>query len=164
MWGRYTLGNALAANPHTRGCAVVTTIGDVNPIEYGGGYLFLCKDRGRSDYHLEYTHGTESEEAAEGLSEYEPAYSRVPLTLYRVDLPDDVWGDHSWAKVEDIAQSMGADPEELRRAGSSPDPRERAYALESIAGHWGWHELDNYPLSMTVSELRKRWYRALRSP
>ena len=164
MWGKYMLGSALAENPHTRGCHVVTTVGDVNPIEYGGGYLFLCKVSGQSNYVVEYTHGTENEPAAEGLSEYEPAYSRVPLVLYRVDLPENVWEWHSWADPNDVATSIDADPAELRRAGSSPDPRERLYALEAIAGHWGWNELDHYPLSMTVSDLRKRWYRALRSP
>jgi len=31
------------------------------------------------------------------------------------------------------------------------------WATEAIAGMWGWYELDNYPITLTVAELGERW-------
>jgi hypothetical protein len=46
---------------------------------------------------------------------------------------------------------------ELRDAFTSTNPMERAMAYETWAGHYGWHELDNYPLSLTRAEVEKRY-------
>lgn len=136
---------ALMPNPSIR--RKVGNIGDVNPIEYGGGFVF----KNEYGYFVEYTHGMESDcPDVEKLS-------RCELALYSVPVPDDVFSDHDWVKVEEVARTIGADPEELRKAGSSNNVMERVRALEDIASHWGWNELDHYPQTVKASELKRRW-------
>jgi hypothetical protein len=46
---------------------------------------------------------------------------------------------------------------ELRRYGTSPDPRARASCYEAVGSYHGWGELDSYPEQYTEWELEERW-------
>lgn len=192
------------------------SIGDVNPIEYGGGYVF--EDKGQQPW-IEYTYGLEDEpelsvrnttldtwferdrahvalyvkpefgpddkgdlivewwdeDVAQAVEDgfldprdwHGSAFSYAqdmdllaglqPVQVYRIDVEDDVFSYHDWAKIEDIARGLGQDPEELLASGRSHKIMDRAWATETIAAYYGWHELDQYPETFTVAELEKRW-------
>lgn len=42
-------------------------------------------------------------------------------------------------------------------AGKLRTAQARALAVQDAANHHGWHNFDNYPLTLTVGELKKRW-------
>jgi len=129
----------------------ITSVGDVNPIEYGGGFVY-SEDGNRW---IEYTSGVEDVEDAP--MEGDPGYEDIKLTVYLVAVEDDVFGWHSWAKIADIARTSGYAKQDLKAAGKSSKLRDRVWATEAIAGMWGWYELDNYPITLTVAELGERW-------
>lgn len=189
----------------------IGSLGDVNPIEYGGGFVF--KSPGDTPW-IEYTDGLS--DGAEGLLPFhetridtffergdarvslldpdgntivewvgddvavaiedgfldphdwhESAYKYAkdtdlleehsPVTVYRVDVPDDIWKYHDWVDIDDISSTVGQGPEDVEKLGTSRKIMDRVWVLEIIASTWGWHELDHYPLQLTPKELEKRW-------
>ena len=72
----------------------------------------------------------------------------MPVTVYRVPVPDDVYAEHNW---------VNAVTDEERAQGRSPDVRVRAEQLAAIAMHHGWIELDQYPLTLSAEEVTKRY-------
>lgn len=115
------------------------TIGDVNPIEYGGGIIF------DDEYYptLEYTHGLEADGEA--------------LCIYRVNLDADIFDFHDWVDYEDLALAMEISTDELLVIRNSNCPLARASVIEAIGHLYGWGELDWYPLTMSEQELAQRW-------
>lgn len=136
------------------------SVGDVNPIDYGGGYIFSSPESGGP--HLEYFEGLDSDERAQRLSyddEAEEKIDKLKVELFRVDLGKDAkdfLSDHDWVDWDEIADSVGSDgsayePGKLRTAQA------RALAVQDAAGYHGWNNFDSYPLGLTVGELKKRW-------
>lgn len=124
-----------------KGSRRIGTFGDVNPVDYGGGVIY------RNEYgtRVEYTHGLDGGDTPE------------KMVVYSVTVPDDVFAEHTWAKPGDVASSVGTNAAQLIASGMSHSLQERVGVLEDVAGYYGWHELDNYPLTMTEKELRRRW-------
>lgn len=123
----------------------VGTIGDKSFEVYGGG--IVSKDRtGAYPPELEYVEPPPEE--------LEFGDSKAIWTIYRVVLDPEV---PNWGEIEDVARSHDQDVEELRAAFESDDPMQRAWAYETWAGHYGWHEFDSYPLSLTCAEMNKRY-------
>lgn len=79
------------------------------------------------------------------------------MRVYRMRLPDDVLEEYDWAVPDDVAKSLGVEPEELRARGVSTDPIVRAHALYSLVSYYGWEEFDHSPLRLTALELHERW-------
>lgn len=127
------------------GAEVVGTVGDVNAPEYDGGWILKTQH----GYQVEYV-AIPSDDDMKG-GEYT---SSARWTVYRVDLDP---GVPSWGDIKAVASSSGQSVKELRAAFKSDDPAQRAYAYETWAGHYGWHELDNYPLTLTRAEVEKRY-------
>jgi hypothetical protein len=133
----------------------IGSIGDVNPIEYGGGYIFSAPDI--DGPWVEYYYGMESE-----LPNVEEDPEDVPhllATVYRVDLHSNAreflnWYD--WIDWEDVADSTGQDVD-VYRPSRLKSVRDRAFAIWDAASHYGWHEFDQYPLQLTLGELMRRW-------
>jgi hypothetical protein len=121
----------------------IGTIGDVNFPEYDGGPVF---DNGDGTYSAEYV-----EIPSDDLDFTDP---NARWTVYRVDLDQSV---PSWGSLNDVARSAGQNPKELKRAFESDDPMQRAWAYVTWAGHYGWHEFDSYPLTLTCVETAKRY-------
>jgi len=147
--------NPYVSNPKTP-CTALGSIGDVNPIEYGGGFIFKCKDPGRPPHYLiEYTYGEETDGKT--------------LTLYRADIPEggeEFWRHFDWTSspenIRQLSRSLDIEEDDLIALGTSQDPVKRAYAIWEIANYYGWHELDQYPIQVSPSELRRRWRAALK--
>lgn len=128
------------------GVTVLGTVGDVNPVEYGGGVI--VDDDG--EIRVEYFYGLDTDEPdADG-----------EFQVYYATVEPDVFGYHNWlseSDLEHLAEDAGCEVDELREQGRSENPVERVLALELIAGLWGWGSLDHYPAHFTESELRERW-------
>lgn len=126
----------------------VSTIGDVNPIEHGGGFIF--KAPGQSPW-VEYTYGlTDSDDEEKPDTKVE---------VYRVDIEtcgERLLSDLRWADLGAVERSCGYDASD-NPYGKLRTIRQRAMLVEDVAGFYGWHELDQYPLTLTIAELRKRW-------
>lgn len=62
-----------------------------------------------------------------------------------------------WFDLSAVAASCGIERDELVSDLCSADPIDLARAYDAIAGYYGWHEFDQYPLTLTETELNKRW-------
>lgn len=116
---------------------IIGTIGDVNPLDYGGGFVYRDKV------------------GACSLEWYEPeddSDEESDIICYRVDID---YGAESWMDLPAVAKS--ADHADIAEAiEDDSNPMRRALAFWSVAGHWGWHELDHYPLRLTRAEAEAR--------
>ena len=131
----------------------IGSVGDVNPIEYGGGCIFTQWESGGP--WVEYTFGLESD-----APDAESDYPNVKLTVYRVDLDKNGhkfldWYD--WVDWEAVASSTGNAVEEYTTLSRLRTTQARAMALQDAAGYYGWHEFDQYPETFTLKELEQRW-------
>ncbi len=124
------------------------TLGDVNAPEYDGGWIF--EDDGR--IWIEWV-DTPSDDDMKG-GEYKKS---ARWTVYRVHI--ETPEIPSWAEddLEAIAETVGGTASRLRKDFLSKDPKRRAMAYWDLASYHGWHELDNYPLVLTKSEVEKRY-------
>lgn len=124
---------------------ILGTTGDVNMFDFDAGVVYS------DEYGTQWEWWEWDNENDESSS--------AKATVYRADLADDIFADHNWANIDSVASTIAADPDELRRAGKSRSAMERQYALEAIVLNYGSFELDQYPLHLTRSELKKRWGR-----
>jgi hypothetical protein len=133
----------------------VDQLGDRSPLDYGGYWVFV---------------DTTGVYEAEGeWVEVDEATNR--LTIYRFILEkctfvDGILSDNkfhpehpAWfAKdLSSVAASSGTPVEELRTMLCSDDPIQRALAYREIGNHWGFRNLDDYPLEMGRTEGRRRY-------
>jgi len=139
--------------------------GDVNPIDYGGGFVFSEPSQGAW---LEITHGLDADAVA--LIEDDPA--ATPMELYRVSLEETVDAKLPWMDFvnwEKVASSLSITEEEYwreiqllqesNRKVRMPQANYRVQVrlLEDAAGYYGWHEFDSDPLRLTARALARRW-------
>jgi hypothetical protein len=151
----------------------VANLGDVNPVDYGGQFLFVDQT-GVYDPELEILESPDRDDAPEGW------------TVYRVilDRCHEVWDEESDAHyvgdnkfhpdhgawfgsaqdLKSVASSMDIEVAELRRLLCSADPKERAHGYLALIGYYGAHEFDQYPLQFTKrSEVNKRYRNVFRT-
>ena len=113
-------------------------IGDVNPIEHGGGVVF------EEDYgpHLIYFQEWGDEDT---------------IAVFTVPIEDDLVSNTPWWDWQDVSRLVGMDPRVMRKLGASSDPMERAAVLEMVAGYYGWSSFDNTPDVMQMAEAEARY-------
>lgn len=129
------------------------SIGDVNPIKYGGGYIL--SRAGESSW-VEYFEGLEGLDECGDLDDSKVLAQTV--TLYRVDLERcgaALLSSLSWVDFAAVEASCGYGID--NPYGSLSTLCQRANLVQDVAGYYGWHELDNYPLQLTLGELIERW-------
>ena len=128
------------------GVTVLGNVGDVNPVEHGGGVIVQDGD---DEPRIEYFYGLDTDEPDENGK----------FKVYYATVEPDVFGWHNWVSLdnqEELAEEAGVSIEEYRLQGRSSNVVERARIIEDIAGRWGWYELDYYPAMFTEVELRER--------
>ena len=141
----------------------VTNLGDVNPVEYGGYFIFRDKT-GIYQPEGEY-YDPETREAFRFSLDQLQVFSGdlIPLSIWyeRYSLPHALNSYIEWFSkdVKSLASFVGIDSLELKRMFTSDDILERARAYESIGMYWGFNNLDNYPLKLTRKEAEKRYRR-----
>ena len=129
------------------GVKILGTVGDVNPVEYGGGYII---QEGDDEPRIEYFYGLDTDEPDEDGK----------LKVYYATVETDVFEWHNWVSLDDqeeLAEEAGVSIEEYRLQARSSNVVERAHVMEHIGQRWGWVNLDNYPARFTEDELRARW-------
>jgi hypothetical protein len=136
---------------------ILSRVGDVCAEDHGGGAIVRDED---GYVYLEYTHGLESDHPGE--DRYGDEVADLKLTLYRVQLDEPAWKALSGCGSEEklwteVARSAGQDPEEVIEMAKSEDPMKIAGCFEMFAGHWGWGELDHYPIELPYHEVETRW-------
>jgi hypothetical protein len=149
---------------------IIGNIGDINAIEYGGGFVLDHGD-GHPTLVVFDPHG-DSDDAR--VDVWTVALDRRKIvtdddgTEYYVPLSfDPSWGRHpstydEWEDkhMQSIADTIGATVDELYQAVCSEDPVQRAYYYEAVAATFGWHEVcasDQPDDCRTRAELRKKW-------
>lgn len=113
----------------------LATHGDINPTEYGGGYLVRIHPDG----------GLSPSYVALECVEWDNDEDNACGTLSRVCVPRDVLAEHPWIDVSAMSRSLDFDPDEWRRLAMSRKITDRARCIVDIASYYGWHELDHYP-------------------
>lgn len=132
----------------------IGSIGDVNPIVYGGGYLFSATGSGGP--WVEYFDGLES--VAPDADEDEDL--DLEVTIYRVDLHEDAerfLSRYDWVEWEKVASQTGLDVEDYTNLTNLRTAQGRALAIQDAADYYGWYEFDQDPLQLTLGELKQRW-------
>lgn len=130
---------------------VLGTVGDVNPIEYGGGFIIQEGD----DIRIEYFYGLESE-----CCDREDPKPDELFNVYYVDVEENVFEYHNWVSLdeqEQMAKEIKLSIEEYRLQARSNNPITRSRVTEDIGMWFGWYELDHYPAQFTIKELKRRW-------
>jgi hypothetical protein len=140
-----------AMNPNAADGHVYGQIGDMNPLDHSGGLVYESSGGPA----ILYTHGLEHEE---GVGPYDEDVESVKLDVYEVPIEEDVVKDLSWVDWDSVASSIGMGVAELKGYARSSNIMARASVYDSVAGHYGWHELDSYPTKMTYGELDELWF------
>lgn len=110
-------------------------IGDMNPIEHDGGVVF------DGDYGtmVLYFQGWSDDNGER-------------VTVSTVSVEDNVLEDLNWVDWDAVASCIGMDVEELKGHALSDNVLARAQVYESVAGYYGWGELDPNPSELTLEE------------
>ena len=127
---------------------LVANLGDVNPIDHGGFFVFVNTD---PDYDPE----VEVLEVDGEDWEDERKWTVYRFSIERCTYIDGVLSDNSFHPdhpawfaddIESIAKSSGETAEELIGRLCSEDPVERALGYREIYGYWGGGNFDQDPL------------------
>jgi hypothetical protein len=135
---------------------VLANLGDVHPLDYGGHIVYQIKEpNGRIIFQSEFWE--EPLKLQTKPSYHKSVEPEDVYTVYRWEIEPDAVKDLRWAKLESVADFMGANIEEFKASGRSKDPVERAHFYEAIGRHSGFENLDGYPMHLTRKEMEKRW-------
>jgi len=92
-----------------------------------------------------------------GLHEGHLVHKRIldkhPDLPYPLDRYTKWFDDH----IDAVADFQGLQPDELRASFCSEDPIARAWAYRSLGEYFGFFELDQYPLELTIEEAQERY-------
>lgn len=138
-------------NPHGQPeWKIIGQLGDVNPLAYGGGIL---AKHAQGHYVLEYLRDSANMQDQDDVDELDLTY-----TVYSThfDGDEDLTVTLDWANLAEVASSVGATVKELR-AMAKGSPQDKALFIETVAGHYGWENIDSYPNTFTGHELATQW-------
>jgi len=130
---------------------VFGSVGDIDPFNYGGGFV------------VETPYGPELEYIDRDTDDPELEYidrdtdDPTTFTVYRVTLEEDVWTQFDGVDWRAVARTADHDIWDLRDMAETCDPEVRAEVVQMAINYYGWHEFDSDPLRLTHKELRERW-------
>jgi len=120
---------------------VIRRIGDINPLDYDGGFAYLHFETGKPEIEMYLLDDPENDDTEK--DEY---------TVYTCLVEDP--GD--WADWNAVARSYGTKAEDYVNAFLRNDQDQMICAIEDAAGYYGWFEFDQYPLKLTRAEAEER--------
>jgi len=141
----------------------VVNLGDATPLEHGGDFLFVDTTGVYPPFlvHIEESHG-KGKYRVSRIECPRLIYSATTGILsnnhYHSDKP--VWFAD---KIASAASMNGSDEETLRGQLLAMCPMERARGYLALTGRFGWYEFDQYPDTMTRTEIRRVYRGAFRS-
>lgn len=132
---------------------LLCNLGDDSPFKYGGYFIY---DRGQNIFT-----GHFWDEINDSSDDGDPNNNK--FAVYVVDIPNDVYWTYNWAKqdIQNIAETIDGDPDEMLLNGKSEDVAVRARELSNIAATHGWDRFD-HPEQMTHDDLQARYGRDYR--
>lgn len=132
----------------------IGNIGNINPIKYGGGIIFTSSKQ--DEPWLEYFDGLSDL----GFDEDPKELSELDITVYRVGLEKNAktfLNQYNWADWKRIARLTGSNIKDYTTLSRLKTIRNRALATQNIADYYGWDEIDQDPLLITIGKLINRW-------
>lgn len=166
----------LASSPYIAG--IVGFFGDVNFTDHGGGFVFIHDQTGEPEWeHVEPPCADDwdcpeccgcSRSCGDEGCEHDTCDGGGDFSCIKCKgtgkNPDLRWTVYSgllekpdWVEWDDVARTCGQDPDDYAKAWQGGDPMPRMGTIEDAAGHYGWHEFDSYPLSLTFEEVTERY-------
>src|SRR3990167_25857 len=145
---------------------LVANLGDVNPLEYGG-YFVYTDETGVYEAQAELLI---VEDLLDGRDQKYTVY-RFPLdrcTLVNGILSDNKFHPEcmAWFGYRDKDRPQDSDLGDVAKYADLPDiaellcsenPVDRARAYQAIGDYHGWDNLDSYPLTLTRAEAEERY-------
>ena len=130
---------------------LVANLGDVNPLDYGGYFVYVDET------------GVYQPEA-ELLREYDESYTVHRFRLEQCTLTDGILSDNSfhpshpaWFADSLVSIKVYGGTEDLIPLLCSADPIQRAIAYQAIGDYHGFENLDSYTITLTRKEVKKRY-------
>ncbi len=124
-------------------------VGDVDPIAYGGGFIYTDETGVYGPEMTWFEPGTDEQ--------WHETESDTPLQVFRVLLETKPEAEWWFDKLEEIAGFTGQTAEELRLAAKSDNLVERANLYSDLIHYYGVEEFDSYPSTMTEDEAYARY-------
>jgi hypothetical protein len=167
------------------GARFITNLGDVNPLSYGGYFIYEDAPDSRASRIKAQDWSPKPRKNAMYSAELLVPVDDAPYLVYRfrLDRLKLVNGylvplkyEPSWPRplehydewfsndIPRMAESVDWSAEELREAFTSEDPVKLALAYEILGGYHGFENLDSDPLSLTQEQVEKRYKEELRRP
>jgi hypothetical protein len=148
----------------------IANLGDVDFMEHGGRLVFRDTEDGDRAFMEIVEPPIDESEGPEKWTIYRFDLDRLRLvekdrTFYLVALNwDETWPHplHHYDEwfhdsLDEVANFVGANFQDLRVAFTSENPVERAWAWDAVVSHYGPFELDQYPLSLGQHEAFNRY-------
>lgn len=116
---------------------IVGVIGDRNPIDHDGGFVFRTTD----GFNLEY------------IQSVNESGSRKRIYIVELDRTEEIpdWINPGFYQTMDISRGV------FRKRWNNPSAIVRARARAEVASYYGWEELDSYPKELTRKEVIRRY-------
>lgn len=158
----------MTAQPRWR---CIAQLGDANPLDYGG-FFVLVDDTGVYPPEVERVEPTDSDDEDSALTVHrfilEPCtYIDGVLSDNRFHPESPAWFANPDSKRDGVdplaclASHVGRSIDDLRADFLSDDPVRRAEAWRTVGDYYGWENLDSYPLTLTRSEAKQRYRKAM---
>lgn len=128
---------------------LLTNLGDVNFTTYGGFLVF----QGEQEPEVEIV-DTWRLDTGDADDENDPD---MRWDIYRFPIEKLDENDWWWDRLDQAADSVEMDEDELKELLTSDDPIERAIGYQALVGYFGAHEFDSYPLELNAEEMEKRY-------
>ena len=137
---------------------LVGTIGDVDPLGCGGGFVFR-DTTGVYRPELEYVEPWSDGDDVQSVTVYRVAleshtYANGVLSDNKFHPDKEVWYG---AELDRACESCGCDPDYTRQSLCGENAWHKALAYEMLASYFGWQEFDSYPLTITPAEAEARY-------
>jgi len=134
---------------------VLGNLGDRRPLDHGGFIVYRIQDPSKVGPHSRWVQAEFWEEPLE-VERDDP--EKDLYEVYRWQIEPDVFKELSWVDDwDEVAGTVGIDPEELRKLGRSTNPMERAVVYETVGRVHGFENLDSYPERFTRKQMEERW-------
>lgn len=152
--------------PNGNDIKILAVTGDASPLEYGGGIIYICRDGINPDYvRWKFWDGVDTLPNSYDIDVADHVFTvscvEVPMDdtpLFDDDdrpLPIGVIKEFDWVDWQAVKASAGLDRNIQEMSGGSL--QDRLWLLEAAVGHYGAFEFDQYPVTYTGRELRRRW-------
>lgn len=127
---------------------VLGSIGDCNPLDYSGGFVYEDED----GIYLVWIEPEDDNDEDDAM-----------VDVYETDVPENVMHEYPemWEKIITSAGHKMSTPEYESAFAANADPMKRTLAIWDLANYWGWHPVASAPIRMRRSKAKNYYDAAL---